>query len=91
MHSLDWSALWLIAFLPFLAVYFLPTIVAFVRGHQNRVAICVINLFLGFTFVGWIVCMIWHLRMSSVQRLNAPSRKKNNVLSRGSEARRYYG
>ena len=55
----DYSAFWLIALIPFIAIYFLPTIVAFTRHHQNRLAICLINIFLGYTFVGWLVAMIW--------------------------------
>lgn len=42
-----------------LAIYFIPTIVAFMRGHRNRVAILLTNLFLGWTGLGWIVALIW--------------------------------
>jgi hypothetical protein len=42
-----------------LFIYFLPTIVAWNRGHKNTVAIFVANLFLGWTFIGWVVCLVW--------------------------------
>ena len=40
-------------------VYFLPTFVAAMRGHQNAAAIFVLNLFLGWSFVGWVVALVW--------------------------------
>jgi hypothetical protein len=35
-----------------LPLYFLPSIVAFTRHHHNRVAILILNIFLGLTFLG---------------------------------------
>lgn len=46
-----------VAFL--LGLYFLPSIGARLRGHPNAQAIIVLNLFLGWTFVGWVVALIW--------------------------------
>lgn len=37
--------------------YFIPTIVAYVRKVTNVGSVFVINLFLGWTFVGWIVAL----------------------------------
>ena len=45
--------------LPFLALHFLPTIVAAIRRAQNVGWIFVVNLFLGWTIIGWIVALIW--------------------------------
>lgn len=42
-------------------VYFLPAIVAFHRNHHNKVAILVLNLLLGWTFLGWVGALIWSL------------------------------
>lgn len=41
------------------ALYFLPTIIAWVRAHYNRVAILMLNLLLGWPVVGWIVSLVW--------------------------------
>jgi Superinfection immunity protein len=41
------------------ALYFLPTIVAANRGHQSTAAICVLNTFLGWTFIGWLIALVW--------------------------------
>ena len=47
----------LVAFL----IYFLPAIIAFVRGHHSRVGIFLLNLLLGWSGLGWIVALIWSL------------------------------
>ncbi len=39
------------------ALYFTPLIVALVRSHHNALSIGVINFFLGWTFVGWVVAL----------------------------------
>lgn len=39
--------------------YLLPSLVAFARHHRNDNSICVINIFLGWTILGWIICLAW--------------------------------
>lgn len=39
-----------------LGVYFLPTLIAAIR-HSNAGSVFILNLFLGWTFVGWVVSM----------------------------------
>jgi len=39
--------------------YFFPTIVALLRDHHKLSAIAVLNLFLGWTFLGWVAALIW--------------------------------
>ena len=46
-----------VAFL--LGIYFLPDWVAQSRGHPQRGSIFILNLFLGWTFLGWVVALIW--------------------------------
>ena len=45
-----------------LAVYFIPTIVAFVSQQENRVAIMVLDILLGWTLVGWVVSLVWAVK-----------------------------
>lgn len=47
------------AFIIVAAIYFLPTVVAGMRGHPNGTPIFLLNLFLGWTFIGWLVSLIW--------------------------------
>lgn len=42
-----------------IVIYFLPTIVAHNRCHNNAGAITVLNLLLGWTVLGWIAAFIW--------------------------------
>jgi hypothetical protein len=39
--------------------YFLPSVIAAIRGHHNAVAIIVLNLLLGWTLIGWVVALVW--------------------------------
>lgn len=43
------------------AAYFVPTVVAFNRDHRNAAAIAALNLLLGWTFLGWIIALVWSL------------------------------
>jgi Superinfection immunity protein len=42
-----------------LFAYFLPTVVAEARGHQNTGLIFLTNLLLGWTILGWIGALVW--------------------------------
>jgi hypothetical protein len=42
-----------------LCFYFLPAIIGFGRKHQHRVPILLLNLFFGWTFIGWVAALIW--------------------------------
>jgi hypothetical protein len=42
-----------------LVLYFIPAIIAWQRRHRQRVAILVVNIFFGWTFVGWIIALVW--------------------------------
>lgn len=43
------------------ALYFLPTIIAFNRGHASKWGIFVVNFLFGATFIMWIIALIWAL------------------------------
>jgi hypothetical protein len=44
-----------------LAAYVAPTFIAGCRGHHNSGSICVINVFLGWTLIGWVIALAWSL------------------------------
>jgi hypothetical protein len=50
------------AFVFSLALYFLPTIIALLRRRHNTLAIFLLNLLLGWTFVGWVVSLVWSVK-----------------------------
>jgi len=39
-------------------LYFLPAIIAAIRHTHNATAVLLIDLFLGWTFVGWVIAMV---------------------------------
>ena len=39
--------------------YFLPSVIALLRSKSNTFAIILLNIFLGWTFVGWVVALVW--------------------------------
>ena len=41
------------------AMYFLPTIIGFMRGHASKWAIFLVNLFFGWSVIGWFIAFIW--------------------------------
>ena len=50
------------AFILFMGfMYFIPSIVASRRKHPNSTPIMVLNLFLGWTVIGWVAALIWSL------------------------------
>lgn len=42
-----------------LILYFVPAMIATARNHPNRTPIFMLNLFLGWTFLGWVAALIW--------------------------------
>jgi ABC-type sugar transport system permease subunit len=44
-----------------LALYFIPTLVAMGRRKRNTAAIFALNLFLGWTLLGWVLALVWSL------------------------------
>lgn len=40
-------------------IFFVPSIIAFLRRHPNRYAILVVNFVFGGTGFGWLGCLIW--------------------------------
>jgi hypothetical protein len=40
-------------------LYFLPTTTAINGKHRQVTAIFVLNLFLGWTLIGWVIALVW--------------------------------
>lgn len=39
--------------------YFLPMIIALIRKHKQTNPIVIVNIFLGWTLIGWVVALAW--------------------------------
>jgi len=50
-------------FFPFFGLgtvmYFLPAIIALAKSKRDLWAIFLLNLFLGWTMIGWVVALVW--------------------------------
>lgn len=44
-----------------IVIYIIPSYIAYNRKHNNKVAILIINILLGWTLVGYILSLIWAL------------------------------
>ncbi|MEK7613668.1 MAG: superinfection immunity protein [Patescibacteria group bacterium] len=42
-----------------LTIYMLPAGIGIIRGRSNAGAIFVLNLFLGWTLIGWVIALVW--------------------------------
>jgi hypothetical protein len=40
-------------------MYFLPTIIALIKSKRDAVAILLLNVFLGWSVIGWIIALVW--------------------------------
>lgn len=57
-----------------LFVYFMPAINAGLRRHPSKSAVMALNLFLGWTFLGWVAALVWSYK-SAEGAAPAPTKK----------------
>lgn len=62
-------------------LYFLPALIASRRRHHNAMAIFILNLFLGWTFLGWVAALVW--ASTAVRRATPPA---IDTIAQGSSA-----
>ena len=46
--------------------YFLPFSIAFQKQRANTGAIFALNLFLGWSLIGWVVALVWALKEEQI-------------------------
>jgi hypothetical protein len=59
-----------LAALLFVAIYFVPTIIAALGKHPLVAPVLVLNVFLGWTFVGWVVALalaVWPMNTNTIR------------------------
>ncbi len=57
-----------VVFVLFLSGYLMPTIVAAKAGHPNLTVIVLLNIFTGWSLLGWIVSMFWSVQVLGASR-----------------------
>ena len=50
----------------FIFFHFIPYYIASARNHPNKYPILAINLFLGWSIVGWVVALVWALTVNPI-------------------------
>jgi hypothetical protein len=40
-------------------LYFVPSVIAVMRRHHQTAAIVLLDVFLGWTFLGWVAALVW--------------------------------
>ena len=43
-------------------MYFLPSIIALARSKRDIAGIILLNFFLGWTMIGWVVALVWAVK-----------------------------
>ena len=61
MHSLI-GVLTAVAIIGCLALYLLPTLIAVIRRAPDTATVAILNILLGWTLIGWILCLVLALR-----------------------------
>jgi ABC-type sugar transport system permease subunit len=49
----------IIVIMGLIATYFLPTIIALILRRKNTLAIFMLDLFLGWSLIGWVIALVW--------------------------------
>ncbi|EGC5870145.1 superinfection immunity protein [Salmonella enterica] len=60
-----------------LVLYLIPSVIAYRRWHRNFKPIFVLNIFLGWTFLGWLVCLVWSLSSNTQPKEVAENETQN--------------
>jgi hypothetical protein len=47
-------------------IFFLPSVIAFRKGHKYRWIILFINVVFGFTLIGWFGALIWSVAGNNI-------------------------
>lgn len=61
-----WHWLMALMYLPLLAFYHAPTTVAIIRKSDKALIVQLINVFLGWTIIGWVIALIIALQRPKV-------------------------
>ena len=60
------------------ALYLLPTYEAWKNQHSNLTAIALVNIFLGWSILGWVVAVVWAFKKAEPVRVQSPTPASSN-------------
>jgi hypothetical protein len=61
--------------------YFLPSIIALARSKRSTLSIFFLNLFLGWTLVGWVVALVWAVKADDPHRVDSGAKSAKLVVN----------
>lgn len=73
---MDLTAVLLLS-IPATVMYLLPALIANSRGHPSENSIAMVNLFLGWTFLGWVGALAW--AVSAIDPMSVPDRSSSST------------
>ncbi len=47
-------------------MYFLPSVIALLREKRDKLSIFLLNFFLGWSGIGWVIALVWALKADQV-------------------------
>lgn len=63
-------------------IYLIPTIIAVKKSHPNKVAIILIDIFLGWSLIGWLGALVWACINPSEEKTSGNKYENLNNLQR---------
>lgn len=63
-----------------IAVYFIPAIVAVSRGCRHSAGIFILDLFLGWTLIGWVGALVWAVSDAAECRTTLIDRVRDSAV-----------
>ena len=68
----------LVIFVTILVLYFIPWLVASKRNHNNEIPIFIVNFFLGWSGIAWVLSLAWAFSNDvSTPKYEAPINEKS--------------
>lgn len=74
----------------FIILYLLPSLIAKKRRHKNVLPIFALNVLLGWTFLGWVVAIVWSLTAQENRNLIYKSEDDNKKYSQNHNSGKCY-
>jgi hypothetical protein len=59
------AAVFLVILAILAGLYLVPAIIAWIRGHDRKLAITALNILLGWSVLGWVGALLWSLMSSA--------------------------
>lgn len=74
-----WMVICILILIASIPLYFLPSIVAGKKKHKNQTGIFVLNLFLGWTLIGWVGALVWAVTESEEKNIEIKGNKYEDL------------